>query len=289
MQIIIIISFFLFLFLTCCSGQENDIQVNTRIIGGRRARENEYPNYVLIRMKSDGGVCGGTLIDVHIVLTAAHCLVENKAKEMFRDHKDLEIFIGSNDLNSKNMYRTEAVQVILHPNYHPSKNKENDIALIRLKSAFNVNQLKAMIPPTNKSSIFVGKKVWTVGFGTTDPDKQALSDHLQTVNLDILPDNVCEQLFTSNKDKFNPNLMICAGDLNGGKDTCNGDAGSPLILKSGEEDGETASQIILGITSYGKRGSKCGSKDSAAVYTKVASYKKWIHDVLEGYIAHAIK
>ncbi|RWS03833.1 coagulation factor VII-like protein, partial [Dinothrombium tinctorium] len=63
--------------------------------------------------------------------------------------------------------------------------------------------------------------------------------------------------------------MICAGLRRGGKDSCRGDSGGPLIkVRFGKA-------YLIGIVSYGGHG-MCARENSGAVYTKVSHYTNWI-------------
>ena len=59
--------------------------------------------------------------------------------------------------------------------------------------------------------------------------------------------------------------MVCAGES--GKDSCQGDSGSPLFFVTGNE----AQQV--GIVSYGVG---CGRDGWPGVYSRVEHYRKWI-------------
>ena len=63
--------------------------------------------------------------------------------------------------------------------------------------------------------------------------------------------------------RFDSETMICAGYPEGGKDSCNGDGGGPLIC-----DGE-----LQGITSWGIG---CAEKERPGVYTRVCNFIDWI-------------
>ena len=62
---------------TC--GKSKSEFLGTRIIGGRRAKEGEFPWQVSIgRISVTSGIithfCGGTILSSNTILTAAHCL-----------------------------------------------------------------------------------------------------------------------------------------------------------------------------------------------------------------------
>lgn len=63
--------------------------------------------------------------------------------------------------------------------------------------------------------------------------------------------------------------MVCAGDIyNGGKDSCNGDSGGPILVK-GEQ---------VGLVSWGVG---CGRADYPGVYTSVPKLRPWIEQKLQ--------
>lgn len=85
---------------------------------------------------------------------------------------------------------------------------------------------------------------YVVGWGTLRNGSSP--DILQNVKLNIYDDSICTGLADVPK---NFTLQLCAGDLNGGKDTCEGDSGGSLFIK--ETIGGKAKWISSGIVSYG--------------------------------------
>jgi len=68
---------------------------------------------------------------------------------------------------------------------------------------------------------------------------------LQNVKLNIYTDSTCDFI---NIPK-NYTYQLCAGDLNGGKDTCQGDSGGSLFIK--DTIGGKLKWVTAGIVSYG--------------------------------------
>jgi len=68
--------------------------------------------------------------------------------------------------------------------------------------------------------------------------------------------------------------MICAGYAEGGKDSCQGDSGSPLTCLI---DGRWTQ---AGITSWGF---DCATPNHPGVYTRLACFTQWIQAKLRGY------
>lgn len=68
--------------------------------------------------------------------------------------------------------------------------------------------------------------------------------------------------------------QICAGDLSGSKDTCDGDSGGPLSTRPEKRN---CMHTIIGITSFGDQ--FCGT-GTPAVYTNVQSHLDWIEHIV---------
>nr|XP_021326346.1 trypsin-3-like [Danio rerio] len=61
--------------------------------------------------------------------------------------------------------------------------------------------------------------------------------------------------------------MMCAGLLQGGKDTCQGDSGGPMVSQ------QCSVWVQSGIIS---KGHDCGQPYEPGVYTRVSQYQNWI-------------
>ena len=68
--------------------------------------------------------------------------------------------------------------------------------------------------------------------------------------------------------------MVWTGYSQGGKDSCRGDSGVPLVQMMKNADGVDQATLI-GVVDWGL--DNCG-KEGPGVYTKVADFANWIHD-----------
>lgn len=109
-----------------------------RVVGGRDSHLGEFPWSVLIRETTLLGFfiktkCGGVLIDLKWVLTAAHC-----QPGMFGS---LIVVVGEYDLQGKSSRLKPIIRkvkrMIIHRDYNPA-NFDNDIALLELESPYQV-------------------------------------------------------------------------------------------------------------------------------------------------------
>ena len=102
--------------------------------------------------------------------------------------------------------------------------------------------------------------------------KKAYLDKLQALNLPILADSICTEEYKHKyRIEFQPDTMICAGYLEGCKDTCEGDGGGPLVC-----NGE-----LQGIVSWG--GPYCCVIGQPGIYTRVCKFNNWLEQTMATY------
>ncbi|XP_022176319.1 serine protease snake-like [Myzus persicae] len=248
------------------------------IVGGTEAEEMEFPHMVILgfgeNIKNVVWSCGGSLISDRYVLSAAHCSeVGNKSPVKWA-------LLGDNDLGSNegaaDPQVREIVQRVLHPNYKPPS-MYNDIGLYRLSTPVQFNRF--IFPACiNNEEQLTAKQAIAIGWGRTSSAGQT-SNVLMKVSLDFVKQNECNRSYSSSKSPnlefgINPNNQICAGKLEGGKDTCQGDSGGPLQIVHPEFE---CMYTQVGITSFGKL---CGEPNAPGVYTRVSNYVSWIDSVV---------
>ena len=99
------------------------------------------------------------------------------------------------------------------------------------------------------------------------------SSTLQVVQLPVVSNERCKQAFARFPTTVIDDKVMCAGELTGGKDTCKGDSGGPLMLGRVYENVSVFYQI--GVVSYGFR---CAEEGYPGVYSRVSAFLDWISD-----------
>uniref|UniRef100_A0A8B9SL03 Peptidase S1 domain-containing protein n=1 Tax=Anas platyrhynchos TaxID=8839 RepID=A0A8B9SL03_ANAPL len=97
------------------------------------------------------------------------------------------------------------------------------------------------------------------------PISVSYPDVLQCVTVTIFSTAECKRLYPGSITEN----MICAGSLQGGRDSCQGDSGGPLVCNG----------TLQGIVSWGME--KCGQPKRPGVYTKVCRYAQWIQQTMK--------
>ncbi|XP_064546264.1 LOW QUALITY PROTEIN: brachyurin [Drosophila montana] len=232
--------------------QQEQPAVSTRIARGELAEPGMFPYQagLLLRLRQgDGRQCGGSLISLEFVLTAAHCLL---------DAESAGVYLGSNT------YADAAVagQVfeVQQPNFkvYPGYPGFGVIALA----------LDFMQPP-----LLEGQLVSTSGWGALGDDDElnnqspfeGESNLLHYVDVPVLEQELCIC-------NFLPGLVstrrhICTDGRNG-RGSCQGDSGGPLVYLWRNIS------YLIGVTAFGSTtGCELGAP---TVYTRVAAYLDWI-------------
>ncbi|XP_027697069.1 anionic trypsin-like isoform X1 [Vombatus ursinus] len=222
-----------------------------KVIGGYTCEANSLPYQVSLNYLGQH-LCGGSLINDQWVLSAAHCYI-SQFHVRLGEH-NIEVFEG----NEQFIYSEK----LIPQSDHNKKTFYNNIMLVKLKTPAVIH-IRVTTISLPKSCASAGAKCLISGWGNTILFTVDYPDLPQCLNAPILCDAQCKSSYPG---RITEN-MVCAGFLEGGKDSCQGDSGGPVVCKG----------QCQGIVSWGYG---CGLKNKPGVYTKVYKYLDWIKETI---------
>ncbi|XP_037511730.1 transmembrane protease serine 11A isoform X2 [Rhipicephalus sanguineus] len=221
--------------------------------------------------------CGGVIISWLFVLTAGHC-TRNKVAH------DLRVSFGLSEIDPDRLPSEQQEHLIAVAAIHQNPLFKDivhgdDISILKMSKPLQSGGYPVTpicIPEATETHIttkdIVGTEGVVAGWGRTKYGGES-SKQLREVWLPIVSNNACSEIF---KDILKiRDEMICAGDINGTKDACQGDSGGALMWRSRTDD----RWYTLGVVSFGV---KCAEPGYYGTYTRVQSYLDWICQVTDG-------
>ncbi len=242
-----------------------------RIVGGTKALPDAWPWMTAI-ISADvvepyyGIFCGATLISPSWVLTAAHCVLDEDGS--LNPNIEVDVIIGLHDLTKDQGERIHVSRIILNADYDPILT-DGDIALLELETPSTKTPV-SLIGQSFGNPLVVSGTATALGWGAVNTDGSGGTDELMQVALPVVDNSECSRAEAVNGygNTITDN-MVCAGAIEGFRDSCFGDSGGPLVIPNG------TGWHQMGIVSFGPYDG-CGIPGAYGIYTRVSRYGDWI-------------
>ncbi|XP_037316771.2 coagulation factor IXa [Pungitius pungitius] len=253
-------------------GDDDDVQTEEeprpfkRIVGGEAVIPGEIPWQVALIGRPSGELfCGGSVLSMWWVITAAHCL-GGEAGSFF-------VRVGEHNIHTDEGTEQdhEVSERHIYPRYNASASLYNhDVALLRLRSpiAFSATVRPICLGPGAFGEALVKESspATVSGWGRTR-FLGLTAAALQKVEVPFADRIQCKRSSAARITQG----MFCAGYHDEAKDACQGDSGGPHANSVHD------TWFLTGIVSWGEQ---CAKRGKYGVYTRVSLYYRWINHVM---------
>ena len=204
------------------------------IVGGTAVPPGKWPWMVAVLQAGNRDAawaqfCGGAVIAPRRVLTAAHCVVGERSR-------DIDVLVGRTRLTDRDGRRVGVRSISAFPGVVSGRTPGLDAAVLTLAADAGVPAL-ALAQPGQEAAWAGGTPAWTLGWGRLNARRSPggnsyYADRLRELQLPIQGDDACENAYGIGLADFpyRAEWIVCAGAGDGRSGTCGADSGAPLVV-----------------------------------------------------------
>lgn len=249
-------------------------QAPTSIVGGEETpKGNPEAAYVVMIYGEKAGVsyvCTGTFISEDTILTAAHCLSENK--DVMSMFFGLKPFDGSSaELPIVDMFYYGKAAVLFGDTKTMDFSARHDLAVIKFSGGLPPGAKIAELSPKAEADVYQSQNILVLGYGRTNGKEEGdgtLGEDIGTLREVLL-----------NRERMAVGKNYFTVNQSNGRGVCFGDSGGPALSLSG--DGKTV--YVVGVASgvYGDTGELNSDECKVgSVYMRTSAYLPWIQELV---------
>jgi trypsin len=224
---------------------------SAEVIGGTAAPAGswDFAAYVVEHDSGGYGTCTGSVIAPNVVLTAAHCVLDDKTNKVL-DPSAFTITTGSLDLSDHDARQVSAVtQVSVGPGFN-LRSLRPDEAILVLATPTTAPSIP-LATPADVGLYSPGASVVLAGWGLERAKDRDTPSALQATKTSLQSDKACLESAGGAFINYLPGWMLCTA---GGGIACKGDSGGPILEAATPSPVSLADWRLIGTTSWGDDG-----------------------------------